>query len=87
MKTIFMATQSEIKEIEVLSEDEEYYYIEDAHHDKISKKFNVTYWDEDDKMIRYGETYESARDKYNERIYEDIKCYENKINRLKRKLI
>lgn len=87
MKKIFMAVNKNVYEVEVIKEDNEYYFLNSDVIDKVEKNLNVKYTLSNDDEIILDETKEGLIKKYNEDIMDRINIFENKIKKLQKKLM
>jgi len=87
MKNIFMAVNGEVKEVKVISEDNEKYYLDLRYPNEISRKFNCIYCDCNDNRMFFSDTKDGAIKRYNDDILNDIRSFEYRISILKKRLM
>lgn len=87
MKTIFMSVNKNIQEVNVIKEDDKYYYLDSNLLEKVNKSLNSMYTLSNDDEVFVDETKEGLIKKYNKEIEDKINILENKIMKLKRKLM
>ncbi len=87
MKNLFMVVNGEVKEVNVINEDNENYYLDLEYPKEIRKKFNCIYCDYHDNRMFFSDSKEGAIKRYNKDILNDIESFEHRINILKKRLI
>lgn len=87
MKTIFMSVNKNIQEVNVIKEDDKYYFLDSNLLGKVDKSLSSRYTLSNDDEIIVDETKEGLIKKYNKEIEDKISILENKIMRLQKKLM